>query len=72
MASEGGYQAVYRGLTPNLVGNSASWALYFLCYDQTKAFVSILRNGAELSYSDFFLASGTAGMLSRLNLKRNE
>jgi solute carrier family 25 folate transporter 32 len=28
--NEGGYSALYRGLMPNMVGNSVSWALYFL------------------------------------------
>jgi len=27
---EGSYAALYRGLTPNMLGNSISWALYFL------------------------------------------
>lgn len=29
---EGRYIALYRGLMPNMVGNSVSWALYFLWY----------------------------------------
>jgi solute carrier family 25 (mitochondrial folate transporter), member 32 len=29
---EGNYKALYRGLMPNMVGNSVSWALYFLWY----------------------------------------
>ena len=29
---EGSYMALYRGLMPNMVGNSVSWALYFLWY----------------------------------------
>jgi solute carrier family 25 (mitochondrial folate transporter), member 32 len=27
---EGSYGALYRGLMPNLIGNSVSWAIYFL------------------------------------------
>lgn len=27
---EGSYRALYRGLMPNMIGNSVSWALYFL------------------------------------------
>ena len=60
--SEGGFLALYRGLSPNLTGNSISWALYFLWYDQIKhAMLAYhgLRQG--LSYYDYFLASGTAG-----------
>ncbi len=26
----GGWRALYRGLTPNAVGNMASWGLYFM------------------------------------------
>jgi len=29
---EGSYAALYRGLMPNMIGNSVSWALYFLWY----------------------------------------
>jgi hypothetical protein len=29
---EGNYSALYRGLIPNLMGNSVSWGLYFLLY----------------------------------------
>lgn len=30
---EGHIGALYRGILPNMVGNSVSWALYFLWYD---------------------------------------
>lgn len=30
--NEGSTLALYRGLMPNMVGNSVSWALYFLWY----------------------------------------
>ncbi|MCJ1395250.1 hypothetical protein MMC18_008134 [Xylographa bjoerkii] len=64
---EGGFLALYRGLSPNLIGNSVSWALYFLWYDQIKhgllAYHGI-RQG--LSYYDYFLASGTAGILTAI------
>lgn len=29
---EGFFHGYYRGLTPNIVGNSVSWALYFMWY----------------------------------------
>lgn len=61
---EGGVKAAYRGIGINLIGNSASWALYFLCYDQTKRFASQLRGHSKLSYGDYFWASGSAGMTS--------
>lgn len=66
--NEGTVSAFYRGLTPNLVGNSLSWALYFVCYDRIKHGIRSYRgveNGG-LSYYDFFIASGTAGRPSSL------
>lgn len=58
----GAVTALYRGLTPNLVGNSVSWALYFVCYDKLKHELQELHGrGSRLSYYDFFLASGAAG-----------
>ncbi|KAL4898470.1 mitochondrial carrier domain-containing protein [Aspergillus ambiguus] len=66
---EGGVAAFYRGLTPNLIGNSSSWALYFLCYGNLKDAVRTLRGtaaGSGLSSTDYFLASGGAGMLTSI------
>lgn len=67
-AHEGGLRAFYRGLAPNLIGNSTSWALYFLCYGSLKDAIRIYR-GQEawmLTSSDYFLASGAAGTYSQL------
>ena len=59
---EGGFAAFYRGLAPNLVGNSTSWALYFLFYGSLKDGMGIYRgNSWALTSFDYFLASGTAG-----------
>lgn len=61
-SKEGVVTALYRGLTPNIVGNSVSWALYFVCYDKLKHGLQILHGRSSLlSYYDFFLASGAAG-----------
>lgn len=63
----------YRGLMPNMIGNSVSWALYFMWYDNVK---SVIRAGRarsapstklgkqELRPSDYFLASGVSGVLT--------
>lgn len=60
--NEGGLRAFYRGLGPNLVGNSISWALYFVWYDRIKHGIQDFRGpGTGLSYYDFFVASGAAG-----------
>lgn len=61
---EGMVKGLYRGLTPNLVGNSASWALYFAWYDQIKYNLSAGRAPeARLSHLDYFTASGVAGAI---------
>ncbi|EAW08604.1 putative mitochondrial folate carrier protein Flx1 [Aspergillus clavatus NRRL 1] len=61
---EGGLPAFYRGLTPNLIGNSTSWALYFLCYGNIKDALQSIRDcrESELTSSDYFVASGLAGL----------
>lgn len=64
---EGSYAALYRGLMPNLVGNSVSWALYFLFYGQAKDIFQTYRGaGAQLRSADYFLASGSSGVLTAL------
>lgn len=70
--NEGGLVAFYRGLTPNLIGNSSSWAVYFLCYGNVKDVMRRVRSSpsgsgsGELSSGDYFLASGGAGKLPYL------
>ncbi|KAM5462905.1 mitochondrial FAD carrier protein flx1 [Microsporum audouinii] len=68
--NEGGIQAFYRGLTPNLVGNSVSWGLYFLWYGKIKELLSVARGAGDgagrLSSLDYFLASGTSGVLTTI------
>jgi len=60
-------RSLYRGLTPNLVGNSLGWSLYFLWYAQAQDAVRHLRNYAKdapLSSLDYLTASLTSGILS--------
>ncbi|KAJ5612382.1 hypothetical protein N7510_005576 [Penicillium lagena] len=63
---EGGLTAFYRGLAPNIIGNSTSWGLYFLCYSSLKDALRTCRGQREqtLTSSDYFLASGTAGVFT--------
>ncbi|KAJ5358562.1 uncharacterized protein N7496_010975 [Penicillium cataractarum] len=65
---EGGLRAFYRGLAPNLIGNSTSWALYFLCYGSLKDAIRIYRGREDwmLTSSDYFLASSAAGALTSI------
>ncbi|KAH0355854.1 hypothetical protein KCU83_g1544, partial [Aureobasidium melanogenum] len=65
--NEGGYSALYRGLMPNMVGNSVSWALYFLWYGNIKDLIKAARGNPDVLTSyDYFLASGTSGILTAL------
>ncbi|KAJ5753841.1 uncharacterized protein N7511_007994 [Penicillium nucicola] len=65
---EGGLAAFYRGLAPNLIGNSTSWALYFLFYSRLKDVFQTYRQESNymLASSDFFLASGSAGAMTAI------
>lgn len=61
---EGGVSAFYRGLTSNIIGNSISWGVYFFCYSNIKDAMQGSRGSTnqELTSTDYFVASGTAGM----------
>lgn len=59
--------ALYRGLSVNLIGNSAGWALYFLWYDQAKRAIIKYRgysNPQDLTVADYLGAATASGMLS--------
>jgi solute carrier family 25 (mitochondrial folate transporter), member 32 len=60
-------RSLYRGLTPNLVGNSLGWSLYFLWYSQAQDAVRQLRHypkNTQLSSLDYLAASLASGILS--------
>lgn len=54
-----GWKGLYRGLSPNVVGNSASWGLYFLWYTMIKEYMS---DSAE--YRDVDPTTGVTKKLS--------
>ncbi|KIX98021.1 uncharacterized protein Z520_06100 [Fonsecaea multimorphosa CBS 102226] len=61
--------ALYRGLTPNLVGNSAGWALYFLWYREAQDVIRTLRGytaGTQLTAVDYLTASSASGLLAAI------
>ncbi|KAF4638028.1 hypothetical protein G7Y89_g48 [Cudoniella acicularis] len=75
-------QSLYRGLTPNLVGNASSWAIFFyfksIAEDQLLAFhnrpAAILKSQThvaetrkDLTAFDYFLASGISGTIITLS-----
>lgn len=61
-------RAFYRGLMPNMIGNSVSWALYFMWYGNIKDLVRAARASSTgdqtLRSSDYFAASGISGILT--------
>lgn len=60
---EGGVKALYRGLWPNLLGNSLGWGLYFLFYGNLKElFKRRKAEGEHLGSAEFFSASIIAGL----------
>ena len=65
-------RAFYRGLMPNMIGNSVSWALYFMFYGSLKDTLRSTRahnlstGSRELSSGDYFLASGLAGIATAI------
>ncbi|PWY99050.1 mitochondrial carrier, partial [Testicularia cyperi] len=71
-----GYRGLYRGLSPNVVGNSASWGLYFLWYTMIKEHMSkSLQNGdvdprtgepKKLSAGQHLLAASESGAITAL------
>lgn len=66
---EGGARALYRGLWPNLLGNSLGWGLYFLFYGNLKDMFQQRRGkGEHLGSVEFFSASIIAGTISQMNL----
>ncbi|KAF1957610.1 mitochondrial carrier [Byssothecium circinans] len=62
---EGGARALYRGLWPNMLGNSLGWGLYFLFYGRAKEILQKRRGyGERLGSAEFFGASIVAGLLT--------
>lgn len=60
-------RALYRGLSPNLLGNSAGWGLYFLWYKQGQDLVRTVRGYSQdqkFSSLDYLTASAGAGAMS--------
>jgi solute carrier family 25 (mitochondrial folate transporter), member 32 len=54
---EGRYTALYRGLMPNMLGNSVSWALYFLwCVASNLFFMSNTDSKRYRNAKDLFQA----------------
>jgi len=61
-------RSFYRGLMPNMIGNSVSWGLYFMWYANIKDLIAAARGSGtdrrRLNSSDYFIASGVSGILT--------
>ena len=72
--TRGTLRAFYRGLTPNLVGNSLGWSTYFLFYRQAQDLLhkvyghNEVESKAPLSSGEYLLTSAAAGTLSSVLL----
>ncbi|KAI1342652.1 mitochondrial folate carrier protein [Xylariaceae sp. FL0016] len=62
--------SLYRGLTPNLLGNASSWASFFFFKARVERAISSLKgppashdaSSSQLTPQDYFVASGVAGI----------
>ncbi|PWY88178.1 putative mitochondrial folate carrier protein Flx1 [Aspergillus heteromorphus CBS 117.55] len=68
---EGGGRALYRGLSPNLIGNVTGLGLYFLLYSSFNQMLlatsRIKRDGkGRLNMYEYFLTSGAAGAITTI------
>ncbi|KJE97696.1 folate carrier protein Flx1 [Capsaspora owczarzaki ATCC 30864] len=57
-----GPMALYRGLTPNLVGSTTAWGLYFFIYNIAKSQWQSFLNMKELGPAENMAAAVTAGV----------
>ncbi|KAI1422172.1 mitochondrial folate carrier protein [Xylaria sp. FL1777] len=64
--------ALYRGLTPNLLGNASSWASFFFFKARAESALLAIKGPspgddvAALNPQDYFIASGVAGMFTQV------
>ncbi|KAK5654845.1 hypothetical protein OQA88_6881 [Cercophora sp. LCS_1] len=60
--------SLYRGLTPNLIGNATSWASFFFFKSFSERAISFIRNhpSQRLTPADFFVASLAAGAATQV------
>ncbi|KAH9813604.1 mitochondrial FAD carrier protein [Melampsora americana] len=65
-----GWKGLYRGLIPNMVGNAASWGLYFMWYSTIKKRMSTSADGSDsgvkLSATEHLFASASSGVITAM------
>ncbi|CDK25473.1 unnamed protein product [Kuraishia capsulata CBS 1993] len=54
---------LYRGITPNLIGSTSAWGLYFMFYYEYKKLIATMGSKKELDSGEY-LASGFAAGIS--------
>ncbi|KAK0535741.1 mitochondrial FAD carrier protein flx1 [Tilletia horrida] len=72
IVQQDGWKGLYRGISPNVVGNASSWGLYFLWYTWIKEYMAA-RNGQlpdggtkPLSAAQHLLAATESGAITAL------
>lgn len=59
-----GIRGLYRGMTPNVVGNGASWGLYFFYYNTFKVLLGDGSLNPHLSVSKYLLCGCISGSMT--------
>jgi len=62
-----GYKGLYQGLSPNLIGNTVSWGIYFWIYSMKKDQYSKKNNGERLTKIQHMKASYQAGLFTQIS-----
>eukprot|EP00833_Pecoramyces_ruminatium_P009107 jgi/Orpsp1_1/1183139/evm.model.c7180000084039.2 len=62
-----GYKGLYQGLTPNLIGNTVSWGIYFSIYSMKKDQYRKKNNGKRLTKVQHMIASCQAGLITQVS-----
>jgi len=62
-----GYKGLYQGLSPNLIGNTVSWGIYFSIYAVRKEQYRKKNNGKRLTKLQLMAASSQAGIITQVS-----
>jgi solute carrier family 25 folate transporter 32 len=62
-----GYKGLYQGLSPNLIGNTISWGVYFSIYSMRKEQYRKKNNGNRLTKFQHMAASSQAGIITQVS-----
>jgi solute carrier family 25 folate transporter 32 len=62
-----GCKGLYQGLSPNLIGNTVSWGIYFWIYSMKKDQYSKKNGGERLTKTQHMIASYQAGLITQVS-----